>query len=130
MKDITNKEDIKLLIDTFYAKALKDEILAPIFDASIPKGTLMHHLKRITNFWNTVLFMEGDYRGNPFSVHTKLPLEAKHFEQWLALFHETVDQYFKGNRADEIKLRATRMGMVFQVKLQSIRNNPTYKSIM
>ena len=77
-----------------------------------------------------VMFMEGDYRGNPFSVHVKLPLEPKHFERWLTLFHETVDQHFKGERANEIKLRATRLGMVFQVKLQSIRNNPNYKSIM
>ena len=82
MLDINDKEDIKIFVDSFYNKVQKDELLGPIFSSKIPDGNWSNHLERMYSFWNTVLFAHRDYRGNPFSKHASLPIQAPHFERW------------------------------------------------
>ncbi len=115
--DIQNEEDIKLLVDTFYDKVNKSLLLSPIFNdfASVNWDS---HLPIMYRFWNGILFGEGGYKGNPFEKHIPLPIDKTHFENWLTLFTETVDQFFEGNKADEAKQRATSIAYIFQSKLE------------
>ena len=112
MKDITNRADIDQLMIAFYGKAMTDPVIGYIF-TDVAKLDLDHHLPVIGDFWETLLFRTGDYgrRGsNPLAVHgdldTKTPLLPAHFERWLLIFNETVDESFAGPTADFLKVRA------------------------
>jgi hemoglobin len=57
------------------------------------------------------------YQGNPFSKHIQLKINAAHFERWLTLFHQTVDELFAGDKAQETKDRARGIAGVFKHRM-------------
>lgn len=130
MNDITNKEDIKVFVDAFYAKVRKDMLIGAVFAARIANDRWPSHLERMYSFWNTVLFAQQDYRGNPFAKHADLPIQQLHFERWIELLIATIDETFVGEKAEEVKKRAAKMSIMFQAKLEHIRANDNYKNIM
>ena len=115
-KDIENREDIDLLMRVFYRRAMADETIGYIF-TDVAKLDLKHHLPIIGDFWETLLFQTGVYQKhgrNPLMVHGELsvkePLLPKHFQRWLEIFTETVDDLFHGERSDFLKIRARMIG--------------------
>ncbi len=130
MNDIQNKDDVKIFVDAFYDKVRKDILIGPVFAAKIPDGNWTPHLERMYSFWHTVLFAVRDYHGNPFSKHASLPIQKPHFEKWVKLFTETIDEHFEGDRADDAKMRAHKMGLLFQSKLEYIQANENFKNIL
>ncbi|MGC1244127.1 MAG: group III truncated hemoglobin, partial [Chryseosolibacter sp.] len=58
--DIINREDIKLLVDSFYEKVQADALLAPVFN----HVDWPHHLPIMYNFWSSMLLGDQSYRGN------------------------------------------------------------------
>lgn len=122
-KDILNINDIKILVDSFYEKVRKDNLLAKIFNERIQDRWPMH-LEKMYSFWQTVLLEEHTYHGSPFVPHAKLPVEQEHFESWLKLFYETIDENFAGKKAEEAKWRAGKMAEMFHHKINYYRNNP------
>ena len=123
-QNILQLEDIKLLVDSFYTKVRENELLAPIFNKRIGDRWLAH-LEKMYKFWQTVLLKEHTYFGSPFPPHALLPVSKEHFDQWLSLFYETIDENFTGEKADEAKWRAARMAEMFQYKIEYYRNNQT-----
>ncbi len=123
MHDIRDKADIKIFVDAFYQKVRIDAMIGPVFTARIPNDNWVPHLERMYSFWNTILFGVSDYRGNPFAKHEQLPIQARHFERWIGLLTETVDALFVGMKAEEVKMRANKIGAVFQAKLEYIQAN-------
>jgi hemoglobin len=113
MKDILLKEDIVTLVDRFYDKIKQDSLLAPVF-AHLDWPM---HLPIMYNFWSSMLLGDQSYLGNPFQKHIGLPIKAIHFEQWIKLFTETMDENFVGTKAEEAKQRAVSIAGVFQHKL-------------
>lgn len=111
--DITTRQDIELLVNQFYEKVQKDELLAPVFS----HVDWPHHLPVMYNFWSSMLLGEQSYRGNPFLKHLPLQIQGKHFEQWLKLFRQTVETNFSGEKADEILMRAQSIAGIFQVRM-------------
>lgn len=130
MKDIAGKEDIKIFVDKFYEKIRADEKLGPVFALRIPNGNWENHLEKMYRFWNTILFFQREYTGNPFQKHIGLPVDNSYFEHWVALFHQTIDENFEGKQADEAKRRAENMGKLFSSKLQYLKDNPNFKPIV
>ena len=130
MKDIQNKEDIKVWVDAFYQRAMLDPLLAPIFTEALDMNLWEKHVNRIYDFWNTILFKHPDYLGNPFSHHKDLPIHEEHFEKWLAILEEVLFENFKGEKTEEVLVRAKRMGEMFLLKLSAIRENPNHRSIL
>lgn len=128
MKDILTPTDVELLVDTFYDNVRKDELLAPIFNQVIG-DRWPTHLKKMYGFWQTVLLNVQAYTGSPFLPHANLPIGAEHFAHWIALFNQTVDTLFDGDKANEAKWRAARMAEMFQYKIEHYKNNPA-KPIM
>lgn len=111
-KDIENRKDIDALMTVFYQRALADNLIGYIF-TDVAKLDLAHHLPIIGDFWETMLFHSGDYARhdrNPLQVHGELNdktrLLPEHFERWLEIFNETVDQNFAGERTEFLKTRA------------------------
>ncbi|MDT7829489.1 group III truncated hemoglobin [Pricia sp. S334] len=121
-RDIQEFEDVKLLVDSFYAKIRKDELLGPIFN-DIIQDRWPVHLEKMYTFWQTVLLGEHTYYGNPFMPHADLPVEKQHFDRWLDLFYQTLLQHFEGEKADEAKWRASKMAEMFQIKIANFRSS-------
>lgn len=121
-KDITTLTDVKVLVDTFYAKVRENTLIGPIFNDRI-QDRWPAHLDKMYRFWQTILLSEHTYSGAPFVPHSTLPVDKAHFDTWLALFYETVEDLFVGEIADEAKMRATKMAEMFQYKLEYYRTN-------
>lgn len=115
-KLIENREDIKVLVDGFYAKVRVDPLIGPIFN-DVAQVDWAEHLPKLYDFWSDLLLGEDTYRGRPFPPHIKLNLQPGHFEQWLRLFLETVDEKFYGLTAEEAKRRALRIARNFMINL-------------
>lgn len=115
--DLTTRADIERLVDTFYGRVRADDILAPIFD-DVAHTDWTQHLPKMYDFWETVLLGVPAYRGQPIGIHvqlaTRVPLGAREFGRWLALFASTVDAAFLSPQADEAKRRAGRIAGVMQ----------------
>jgi len=118
--DIQTRNDIELLIRTFYDKVIKDEAIGYIFN-DVAKVNWDAHLPIMFDFWENVLFYTGNYRGNPMQLHkdlhSKEPLTGEHFMQWMKLFTETVDALFEGEKAELAKQRAMSISTMIQVKI-------------
>lgn len=113
--DITEREHIELLVDSFYKKARKDDLLGPIFNQVIG-DRWSTHLEKMYRFWETILLNRLTYKGTPFAPHVRLDLNHAHFARWDRLFSETVDAHFEGEKADEAKERAGKMAILFRHK--------------
>ncbi len=120
-EDIQNLEDIKILVNEFYDSIRKDELLGPIFN-SIIKNRWSEHLEKMYRFWQTVLLEEHTYYGSPFPPHAQMPIEKLHFDQWIKLFSNTVDNYFQGEKADKAKWQGSRMADMFLFKIEYYRD--------
>jgi hemoglobin len=111
--DIKSDEDIKTLIHSFYTKVRKDELLSPIFNEIIT-GDWSEHLETMCRFWSTMLLYTRTYNSDPMSKHLPLPLSNEHFEKWIYLFQETVDDFFEGKVADDAKETADNIGRLMR----------------
>jgi len=112
--DIGNEEDVANLVHTFYAKVRADELLGPIFEPII-KDNWDPHLKRMVDFWSTILLYTRKYNDDPMPKHMQLPVEKQHFDRWLFLFNETLDDLFAGEIAENAKLRAASIAKIMMV---------------
>ncbi len=115
--DLATEDDIMLMVDSFYAKVNEDDILAYVFN-DFAQVDWDLHLPKMYAFWNTLIFAKKDYKGNPFAHHIPLPIQKEHFNRWLALFEENMDQSFEGPIAETTKARAQSIAQVFQSKLE------------
>ena len=124
VKEITDIEDVKFLVNTFYDKIRVDSLLGGIFNA-ILEGKWDKHLPIMYRFWQTVLLKEHTYQGSPFRPHAKLPVEKAHFDRWLSLWHETLDENFEGEGVVLAKKQAGVMAEMFMHKINYYRNDPS-----
>lgn len=121
-KQILNLEDVKLLVDTFYTKVRADKLLGPVFNERI-KDRWPVHLEKMYSFWQTTLLGEHTYSGRPFPPHATLPVGHQHFVRWVALFTETIDELFTGEKAEEAKWRAGKIAEMFELKVYHFQHN-------
>ena len=120
-QDISNIEDIKLLVNNFYEKVQNDDLIGPIFNQKMI-GRWPEHLEKMYRFWQTILLEEHTYSGTPFPPHKHLPVNQSHFDRWMEIFTATVDALFVGKLAEEAKLRAANMAYMFNYKIEYFRN--------
>ena len=130
MEDISTKEDIVLLVNSFYDTVKKDNILGPVFDSAIGDDW-SHHLPIMYAFWGMIAFGTQGYKGNPIQKHIQLdkayPLREEHYKQWYSYWVQTVDQLFTGEKATLVKEKAQLMLQLIQTKVEASR---TGKSIL
>ena len=123
--DILARPDIERLVNAFYIKVRADEPLGHVFDG-VAKVNWETHLPKLYDFWVTVLFRSGTFRGNPIAAHMKLieqtDLSWPMFERWLELFRATVDDLFLGENAGHIVRCAEDMARVIHSKIHAIPN--------
>ncbi len=114
--DIQNEADITRLVHLFYDKVNRDELLAPVFN-DFAKVDWDEHLLKMIAFWKSLLLYTGSYSGSPFPKHQILPIGIEHFDRWLALFEETLNENFKGGQAQIVLNKARAIGMTFKAKM-------------
>jgi hemoglobin len=127
-KAIENRDDIRVLVESFYEKVKADDIIGDIFN-NVLYFKWETHIPIMIDFWETVL-LEGDkYRGNTMRTHIELnqqhPLKPEHFERWRKLFFDTLDEHFTGTKAEEAKKRAELMEALIQTKIKQ-SNKPNF----
>lgn len=121
-KDIESREDVQLMVDRFYEKIKADKLVGFIF-TDVMKVNWEKHIPIIVAFWQNALFFTGGYHGNALKKHINInkvvALEKKHFNRWLHLFEQTVDEYFAGEKATLAKQRAQSIAHIIQIKLKA-----------
>lgn len=120
--DIKHIDDIKILVNTFYDRIQKNELLASIFANKI-MGNWEPHLEKMYRFWETILLETHSYFGSPFPPHAQLPVAQQHFDEWLKLWHNTVNELYEGEKANEAKWRADKMAILFHHKIEYYKNS-------
>jgi hemoglobin len=122
MDDISSRKDIEHLVNEFYAKVLKDDKIGFFFN-KIADIDWEKHFPIMYDFWETILFDTMKYKGNPMTKHIVLskkePMTSEHFERWLMLWNETVNEHFMGNRANEAINRAEMIAELMKFKISS-----------
>lgn len=120
-KELSDKKDIELLVNSFYEKVKQDETIGYIFN-DVAKVDWTVHLPIMYNFWEMMIFGTGPYKGDPMTKHIQLnkktPLESIHFDRWKKLFIETVDDLFQGEKAEDAKGRASHIATLMQFKVE------------
>lgn len=121
-KDLHNREDIILLVNTFYNKVQSNDNIGPIF-TDIARVDWSQHLPKMYDFWESILFGKATYKGNPmlthFDLNKKTSLKQAEFNAWKMLFFETVDDLFEGEYAETIKQKAQSIADLMHFKLNS-----------
>ena len=115
--DIATEADIRLLVDGFYAKVGQDVLLGPVFN-DVAHVDWPRHLPVMYDFWSSLLLGTTRYHGRPFPKHVPLPIDATHFQRWVALFEANVNELFAGPRAEEAKVRARGIATLFEHRLR------------
>lgn len=119
-KDIENRSDIELLVNRFYQRVRKDALIGPIFNERIGNHWA-EHLQKLYEFWDSRLLTGATYGGNPLQAHRPLPIGAQHFERWLTLWEQTVNDFFEGSKADEAIEKAHKIGSFFEKRLEEMK---------
>jgi hemoglobin len=99
---------IERLVRGFYARVRQDELLGPVFASRIADWE--PHLQRMCAFWSSVALLTGRYHGQPMPKHMPLPIDARHFDRWLALFAETAHELCPPAAAAHFIERSQRIG--------------------
>ena len=121
MNEIETREDILLIMRSFYEKILLDESISFYFTkiTNIDKH-LEHHFEVLATFWEQSLFMKGGYFNNMFQIHKdvneKHAFKKEHFDTWLNHLYSSIDENFEGKNAEQMKTQALSMATVMQIK--------------
>ena len=112
-EDLKDRADIKKLVVSFYTKVRKNEEIGYFFNNSIQDWE--EHFEKLTDFWESNLFLTGTFRGNPAMAHVKVDMAHEnsiteyHFGIWLNLWFQTINELFEGELAERLKHNARKM---------------------
>ncbi|BBY08266.1 group III truncated hemoglobin [Mycobacterium noviomagense] len=118
--DLASRADVEALLRRFYRRVLNDDVLGDPFTELRARG-LDSHIPVMCDFWETVLFRAGRYRGSALNahrpVHCRTLLSAHHFVRWLTTWNNTVDQTYCGPVAEAAKVQAARIAWAMHRRL-------------
>jgi hemoglobin len=119
-KDIENRADLERLLEAFYKKVFKDDLISHFFTEVVPLN-LETHIPVIADFWESVLLDGKGYRKNVMEIHLniseKSKIDKKHLDRWVTIFSETVDELFEGPKALLAKQRAAFIATMMHLKI-------------
>jgi len=120
MNDIQNRNDILLIMKTFYDKLLADDSINYLF-TDVAKVNLKEHFPILVDFWHSMLFGSGTYNRNAMQPHIDLAKKSKltkeHFQTWLRYLNDSIDELHEGKLAHAMKARAQNIGSLMQHKV-------------
>jgi hemoglobin len=110
-----SEDQISHLVELFYSRVQKDDLIGPVFERVVRNWD--HHHDTLKNFWCTQLLGTGDYPGNGFVAHQRLPLEEEHFTRWLTIWEQTVPEVLPPALAQRAIGRARHMANQYKTGL-------------
>lgn len=124
MKKLESREDIEHLVNSFYTKVVKDETIG-FFFKDVIKVDFEKHLPKMYSFWETLLFGQISYKGNPMAVHFPInelqAMESSHFDKWLELWKLTIEENFAGESADMAIYKSENIAKLMAFKMEQAR---------
>lgn len=108
-----DEEMIAKLVRGFYARVQADPLLGPVFAVRVADWD--EHIAKLCAFWSSVALLTGRYHGQPMPVHQDLPVDARHFDRWIALFEETANTVCPPVAAAHFIERARRIADSFEL---------------
>lgn len=123
-RDIENRADLEKLLENFYKKVFKDDLISHFFTDVVPLN-LETHIPVIADFWESVLLDGRGYRKNVMEIHLniseKFKIEKEHLDRWVKIFSETIDELFEGAKASLAKQRAASIATMMNIKIMGNR---------
>ena len=122
------KEHIEKLVTHFYLRVQKDPLLGPIFN-DIAQVDWEHHIKLLSQFWNSIMLKTNEYHGKTYEKHVfighQTNIQEIHFTRWLSLFQEEAVKHLSPEAAKEIIQKASLIGQSLQFGMveKQIPNN-------
>ena len=112
---------VRRVVQGFYHKVRGDALLGPIFGHHLG-DRWDEHLERMGDFWLGVLCQTGQYKGHPMLAHLGIAeLGAHHFDHWLKLFAQTINEECDARLGGELMARAVRMRANLQRAVEQVR---------
>ena len=105
---LPDADAIARLVDVFYDKVRADPVIGPIFNQAVHDWP--EHKRLLVSFWCSVVLRAQTYRGNPMRAHRPWPIEARHFDHWLALWKQTAGEQLSEAEAATMVEFANRIG--------------------
>ncbi|MBT6235878.1 MAG: group III truncated hemoglobin [Bacteroidetes bacterium] len=123
MQDIRNRNDILLIMNTFYGKLLVDERISYLF-TDVAQVKLKEHFPVLIDFWHSMLFGSGTYNRNAMQPHIDLAAKSKltkeHFNTWIGYLNESIDELHEGKMAHAMKARAQNIASLMEHKVGAV----------
>ena len=121
--DIQNRKDVQKIVNNFYQKLLSNKEFEHLF-IKVAEIDVLTHIDIIIDFWESVLFQVGKYKRDLIDKHLALNhlhrLNEKHFEEWLQLFNESVDELYEGEKAKKAKDQAFSLAKIIRLKIDDL----------
>ncbi len=116
MSELTKKH-IEKLVKHFYLRVQKDELLGPIFN-DMAQVDWDHHIKLLSQFWNSIMLKTHEYHGNAYEKHViigqQTHIEEAHFIRWLDLFQQEAVKHLPSEAANDMIQKASLIGKSLQ----------------
>lgn len=108
LMELVTEQQISTVLDKFYERVRKDDLLAPVF-AAVEDWD--EHLERLGEFWSSVMLMSGRYKGNPISMHLLHThrIQPEMFDRWLELWEMTTKEVLPPEAAATMLAKARRI---------------------
>lgn len=101
-----NVDSITRLVHGFYADVRKDPLLGPVFEKAL-HGRWEAHLKRLVDFWSTVMLGTRSFKGDVFGKHMALEdVTPAHFAAWVGLWQQHTNRLFAPDVAHHLQIAA------------------------
>ena len=118
---LNSRDDIALLVNSFYEKVKTDDLLGDIFN-NAENFSWDTHIPVMINFWETMLLDTTSYKGNTMRKHLELnrrtPLTPVLFERWKKLFYSTLETLFEGPAVETARKKVEAISGLMQYKIE------------
>lgn len=123
LMELVTERQISAVLDRFYDRVRKDELLGPVF-AVVEDWD--QHLKRLGEFWSSVMLMSGRYKGNPVSMHLLHAdrIRPEMFDRWLGLWEMTTQEKLPPQSAVAMQAKARRIAGRLTAAIHGNRPGP------
>lgn len=110
-------EDLRCLVDLFYARVREDVLLGPVFNGAV--GDWPGHLDKLGAFWSSVMLTSGRYKGSPMAAHLAhaRAIEPAMFDRWLQLWGEAARETLRPGDAAAVIAKAERIAESLKLAL-------------
>lgn len=111
------EQQLRMLVESFYARVREDELIGSLFNDAIQDWP--EHLEQLTAFWSSVMLTSGRYKGSPLAAHQRHAdrMKPSMFVRWLEIWRRTAREVLEPSDAEAVIARAERIAESLQLGL-------------